>query len=365
MSNNVNELLALANEASADGVDMNEAVSGGGGGRLLPVGTAFAVLVGVVQIGRHPQEYNGKPKDPADEVQLTFALFGTGHNGEKYQNDDGTPYIFEQWPMAMSRNEKARAFKLFGRMNWRKTAKDFPQLLNGMWLLPIKQKPKSATDPTLKSYGDFDAIAPAVDPLSGQPYAVPTIAPETFKLFLWERPTVQCWNSLYVDGKWDDGETKNRTQGHIVSALNFEGSGVQNMLLMNNLPIPAPVSRQRTAKPAAGVPGAGAGISAPPSALAAPAAPPVPPPAAVAAPVGSSVGAAVATPPSPTVNAAPAVVAHPGSLNPLEHAAAPASVAVANQSPPIGQVGGPTYAAPATTYPSNQFAAPGLPGLPQ
>lgn len=365
MSNNVNELLALANEAAADGVDMNEAVSGGSGGRLLPVGTAFAVLVGVTQIGRQPQEFNGKPKDPADEVQLTFALFGTGHNGEKYQNEDGTPYIFEQWPMALSRNEKARAFKLFGRMNWRKTAKDFPQLLNGMWLLPIKQKPKSAQDPTLKSYGDFDALAPAVDPLTGQPYAVPTISPETFKLFLWERPTIQCWNSLYVDGKWDDGVSKNRTQGHIVAALNFDGSPIQSLLLTNNLPIPAPVSRQRAAKPPVGVPQAGAPLAAPP--LAAPPAHPTQPPGAVV-PGGSSVGASVATPPSGTVSAPPAEAAAysapPVQPSPLAQPV-PAQVA----APQVQQVGPavyPTGAITATMSPSNpQFSAPALPGIPQ
>ena len=78
MSEYIQNLLAQANAAAeASGIDMNEAVRGGQGARLLPAGWAFAQLVEVIELGNHPQEYQGKAKDPAAEVQLGFALTGT------------------------------------------------------------------------------------------------------------------------------------------------------------------------------------------------------------------------------------------------------------------------------------------------
>ena len=298
----VNSLIALANEAAEYGPDMNEAVSGGSGARLLPVGNAFAVLIGVVELGKHQQEFNGKAKDPADEVQLTFALMGQGFNGEKYSNDDGTPYILKCYPFAMSRNEKARAFLTFKKMNWKGTAKSFPQLLGQAFFLPIKQQPKSKTDSTMVSRPDLTGILPPLDAMTGQPYQVPQVDPKLFHLFLWETPTIECWNSIYVEGTYDDGESKNVMQSTITAALNFQGSPIQQLLLAHNLPIPSP--RKASSKPAA-APAAPAGPTPAAPPIAAPAAPPgpvspVPPAPGVAAPVPLAPPAVAAVPPAAT-----------------------------------------------------------------
>ena len=324
----VNNLLALANEAAEYGPDMNEAVSGGSGARLLPVGNAFAVLIGVVELGKHPQEFNGKAKEPADEVQLTFALMGQGFNGEKYANDDGTPYIMRCYPFTMSRNEKARAFLTFKKMNWKGQAKSFPQLLGQAFFLPIKQQPKSKTDATLVSRPDLTGILPPLDAMTGQPYQVPQVDPKLFHLFLWEKPTIECWDSIYVDGNYDDGESKNVTQGTITAALNFQGSPIQQLLLANGLPIPSP--RKARSKPATpSDPAAGTTPAAPP------AAPPVAPPAAPGVP----------------------------SPGPLAPPAAAAAVPAAIPAPPLPASTSAIPAGVTTTFPSSP-QLPGMPGIP-
>lgn len=324
----VNNLLALANEAAEYGPDMNEAVSGGSGARLLPVGNAFAVLIGVVELGKHPQEFNGKAKEPADEVQLTFALMGQGFNGEKYANDDGTPYIMRCYPFTMSRNEKARAFLTFKKMNWKGQAKSFPQLLGQAFFLPIKQQPKSKTDATLVSRPDLTGILPPLDAMTGQPYQVPQVDPKLFHLFLWEKPTIECWDSIYVDGNYDDGESKNVTQGTITAALNFQGSPIQQLLLANGLPIPSPrKARNKPATPSD--PAAGTTQAAPP------AAPPVAPPAAPGVP----------------------------SPGPLAPPAAAAAVPAAIPAPPLPASTSAIPAGVTTTFPSSP-QLPGMPGIP-
>ena len=131
MSAKLAALQALAAQDVAEsGIDLNEAVKGGGGGRLLPEGYAFGRLVEYIEFGNQPQEFQGQAKDPALEFTLGFALTGQG-----YQNDDGTPYVVRTYNTALSRNEKARAFKLFKALNWKGTAKSFALLLGDTFLV--------------------------------------------------------------------------------------------------------------------------------------------------------------------------------------------------------------------------------------
>ena len=355
----VSNLLALANEAAEYGPDMNEAVSGGSGARLLPVGNAFAVLIGVVELGKHPQEFNGKAKEPADEVQLTFALMGQGFNGEKYANDDGTPYIMRCYPFAMSRNEKARAFLTFKKMNWKGQAKSFPQLLGQAFFLPIKQQPKSKTDATPVSRPDLTGILPPLDAMTGRPYQVPQVDPKLFHLFLWEKPTIECWDSIYVDGKYDDGESKNVTQGTITAALNFQGSPIQQLLLANGLPIPSPrKARNKPATPSD--PAAGTTPAVPPAAP-----PAVPSTPAAPAQVASYAAAGGVTAQNGTGFAPPVGVA---GANPPAAPGVPSPSPLAPPAPSAAQVPPPagpqTVSSPAaTTFPSSP-QLPGMPGIP-
>lgn len=314
MSAKLAALQALAAQAVAEsGIDLNEAVKGGGGGRLLPEGYAFGRLVEYIEFGNQPQEFQGQTKDPALEFTLGFALTGDG-----YQNEDGSAYVVRTYNTALSRNEKSRAFKLFKALNWKGTAKGFAQLLGETFLVKIKQVPKSKADPKIVSRIDLDGFLPPLDPVTRQPYPIADVPDEMYRLFLWNHPTKEAWDSLYIEGEYE-GKSKNRIQEQILAALDFQGSPLQQLLMASGvtaLPTAAPATP--VAAPVAAAPAAVAPTPAPvaPAAPAAPAVAPAAPlavPAAVAtpAPVAVAPVAAPAGVPAPAMPAAPAVPSSP------------------------------------------------------
>lgn len=294
MSAKLAALQALAAQDVAEsGIDLNEAVKGGGGGRLLPEGYAFGRLVEYIEFGNQPQEFQGQAKDPALEFTLGFALTGQG-----YQNDDGTQYIVRTYNTALSRNEKSRAFKMFKALNWKGTAKSFAQLLGDTFLVKIKQVPKSKTDPKIVSRIDLDGFLPPLDPVTRQPYPIAEAPDDMYRLFLWSRPTKEAWDSLYIEGAYE-GKSKNRIQEQILAALDFQGSPLQQLLMASGvtaLPTAAPATP--VAAPVAAAPVAVAPTPAP-VAPAAPAAPAAVPAAPLAVPAAVATPAPVAVAPAP------------------------------------------------------------------
>ena len=266
--------LALANQAAETGPDMNE-VKKGGGARLLPEGWAFARFVEYIEFGNQPQEFNGQVKEPAPEAQIGFALYDTADR--KYSNDDGSPYIIRPYSFALHQNEKARAHKLFVAMNWKRTAKNFPQMLGQDFLVYIGHYDKSKTDKTRVSRIDLDKVFPALDQMTSQPLPVPPAREEDVAIFLWDYPTKEAWDSLFREGTFDDGKSKNTLQEKCMCATNFEGSALQALLM-------------------------GSGVSALPSAPAVAPAFPTAPAALPQNPVSPSTASPAAMPAGPTTS---------------------------------------------------------------
>lgn len=306
MSQNLQDLLALANqEAEQSGIDMNEAVAGGGGGRLLPAGYAFAQLVEYIEFGMQPQEFQGQKKDPAMEFSVGFALTGQG-----YSNDDGTPYIVRPYSMALSRNEKARAFLLFKKLNYKGTAKNFAQLLGQKWLVKIVHEAKTKKDNTIVSRLDLTSFLPPNDPVTGNPYPIPDAPDNMYRLFLWNRPTRAGWDSLYIEGTYEAKEgkpaaSKNRLQETCLKALDYAGSPLETLLSAGaaGLALPTAPSVPAAAPSSPAVPSAPAVSTPTPPPV--PAAPSVP----VAPPVAPSVPAVPVAPAVPSVPAVPSLPA--------------------------------------------------------
>ena len=214
----VNELLQQANAAAEYEQDMNIATKGGGGGILYPEGTVMARLVEYIELGSHRVEFQGKLKDAAPMARLGFAIYGEG-----YQQEDGTPGIIRTYEFSLSTNEKAKAFKLFKKLNYKGTAKRFSQLLNEPFLLKIVHtKPKDATQKP-RAIIDLEGFLPPFDPVSKAPYPVPAAPDDMFRLFLWSNPTKAMWDSLFVEGTFDDGNSKNFIQERCMAATDFPG----------------------------------------------------------------------------------------------------------------------------------------------
>ncbi len=228
MSQTLQELLALANEAAEiSNIDMSETSSGGGAKRILPAGWAIGTLVEVVELGKHIGEYNGKPKAKADLLfRLGFALTGATH----YLNEDGSPYIFRTFDLSLGNNEKSKAKIAFDRMNYLQTAKHFAQLLGKSFLVEIKVD-KGKKDPTKEFNSiNYATINKPFDPMSNQPYPTPALDTLPFRLFLWDKPTKEGWDSLFIDGVNDQGKSRNYIQEICLRAADFPGSSLEQLI---------------------------------------------------------------------------------------------------------------------------------------
>lgn len=245
----LNTLLSLANAAVNSGTEMDMTqASKGGGGILYPEGFCLGRLVGYIEMGNHVVEYQGQAKPPAPMFRLAFALFGEGYE------HDGKPGSLMTFEISQSTNEKAKAFKLFKKLNYKGTAKSFAQLLGEPFLISIKHSvPKTANDKP-RAFIDLEGFLPPIDALSKQPYTVPDAPDSMYKLFLWNHPTPQMWDSLFIDGTADDGRSKNFIQDRILSAVNYNGSALEAMIFggsvpaIPNVPAKAPVGSSTAPK---------------------------------------------------------------------------------------------------------------------
>jgi len=221
-------LREAANAAAEQSDDMNEAVAGGGS-RVLPEGYAMARLVQYIELGDHAGEYKGKKKDPARLFRLAFALYG-----EQYANEDGSPYLMRTYDLRLLRNEKAGAYTLFKKMNYSQQATTYAQLIGNGYLIPIvnvSKKVDGKETGELYSRVDLANILPPFDPITKATYPIPDVRAEDLALFLYDFPTQESWDALFIDGQRDDGKSKNWVQEKILSSTSFTGSALERLLL--------------------------------------------------------------------------------------------------------------------------------------
>lgn len=214
----LNSLIADVIETQA--VDMTETSTGGGG--LMPAGYAMGRVVTYLEMGMHPQEYNGKVKDPACEVKMGFKLFGGPDNCYEGR-------FISTFDIALYNNEKSGAKKLFDRLNWAQDMKHFAQSLGRAYLIPITVS-ENKTTKKQSNRVDIANILPPIDPVSKQNYPIPEVALEDLRYFFFDKPTNETWAGLFVEGVYDDGKSKNKVQEKILTALNFPGSALEQML---------------------------------------------------------------------------------------------------------------------------------------
>lgn len=244
MSNVPAHLLQQVQAAIDSNTEMDMTVATkGGGGRLYPEGYAFARLVSYIELGSHPVVFQGQTKDPSPQFQLGFLIWGEARNldgssaGFYHDPETNTPGFIRTYDISQSTNEKAKAFKLFKKLNYKGVYKTFGQMLGEGFLLKIVHT-KSAKDPNAKPRAniDLDGFLPPLDAVSKQPYPIPEPKGDDYKLFLWNHPTKEMWDSLFVEGQYDDGNSKNYIQETICKAVNFPGSPLEQLLHGTTMP---------------------------------------------------------------------------------------------------------------------------------
>lgn len=236
MSKLSDKLAAKIAEAKATGPNMTEVTQGGD---FAPAekGTAWARFVGYFEIGKHHKEYEGKKSCP-EMVQLVFELSGPNHP----VGANGVPLRISL-EEALSFTDKANFPKIFAMMNYAGKATHMAELLGDAYVLDVFHRQSTDGKKTYATLKGTKVTKPVgtgysirgttvQDALTGKPVSIPVPEPVTeLKAFIWNGADMDDWNSIYIDGKYDDrtddkgvttpGRSKNAIQNKITSAANW------------------------------------------------------------------------------------------------------------------------------------------------
>lgn len=250
-------LLKQAKEATAL-TDQSEVTQGGFDNTPVATKRAPARFIGYVEQGLQPQpDYKGKAKEPANELILTFEIFGSANTREI--EDEKTKKKKKVGNLLHVRvteklSDKAKFKKLFAKMTRGRPITHLSHMLNEVFLVEVRVV-KSKNDrmyATLEAEdGTYNINGPEMDKVDDEGNTIGTVdvtaatppASVPFKLFIMSDPTIEQWESIHIDGtytkkvKGEDGteaeveHSKNFLQETIMEALDFEGSAIQAILL--------------------------------------------------------------------------------------------------------------------------------------
>lgn len=241
------DLIAQAQASVEQGLvqDMTE-VQASSGGRLLPQGNALVRFTGYIELGTQKQpDYQGKPKAPQPVFVLQVHIVGgkgVDENGERVPYvEDGKHITQYSKELTIKTGDLARAAKIFKAFKGTKPVTSFVQLLGSTYIIPVVHS-KGKKDPN-KTYAnlDWEKATVAIDPTTGDDLILDEVAPSEYKVLLWNAPTQQQWDSIFIDGEWqakDDkpAQSKNRWQLRCYEATDFAGSALEAMLGGDSLP---------------------------------------------------------------------------------------------------------------------------------
>lgn len=241
------DILNSVNVAALD--DMTEVKSGGGSRGLLPEGTALVRLCSYIEFGNDVQEFDGKKKPAARIFQLGFRIVGgIGRNQEgkpeKFVGEDGFFPMATTFDIPMSFHEKSKAVKYFNALNRvGSKATHFVQKLQEqcLYAMTVGTYTSKKNGKLYNSY-DFENLQFALDQNTGEEREAPNLKAEDIQVFLWEQPTKAMWDSIHIEGQYDEqkdaagnitkpARSKNFLQEKCLKALDFEGSPLQTLLM--------------------------------------------------------------------------------------------------------------------------------------
>ena len=218
--------------------------------REIPIaGDTAARLVSYIELGEREQpDYMGTSKKPSPEVMVTFQLLSKKH--QKEVEVEGVKTIY--YPcvstrIAIKRSEKSGFSKLFKKMCYGRECRHMAFLIQEAFILTISHKQTQdgqRTYATFKNEDGWQIKAPLVKSGSLDEEAASTplaVIEQTvpIKLFIWDRPTIEQWDSLFIDGTYtkknaegvEKVHSKNWLQEEMQSkALNYAGSALQTLL---------------------------------------------------------------------------------------------------------------------------------------
>lgn len=212
---------------------------------IIPAGKTVCRLVEYIDLGVQPQRpYQGQPKKPADTFKLTFELLGP-KNIHVIQTDEGEKKFADKvfLTLTKSTSPKSKCKKLFTKLVYNRPGiTHFAHMLGDAFIVEMSHsqftnpmgKVQTYANPTVN--GEYSFGAPLMeDPMTGEVKTLDVPAAlSSLKCFAWSLPSMEDWNSLYIDGVYTNKEgkevSKNFIQEAILNAVNFEGSPTDLML---------------------------------------------------------------------------------------------------------------------------------------
>lgn len=252
MSTLLQRLQAQAQEAEVISQDMTQ-VQTAPSIEPIPEGVHPMQFIKYIEFGKHHPTNKGEvetSKPSRLEFKATFAVWCDGFDKPARFIDTG------YFRLAVSTNEKAKAFKMFKSMNHMKDCRTFPSLLGRSFMGKVThtQVPGiNGAAPKIYSNLVTDSFSALVDPITKIAYAVPELPDNVWGMFLWNAPTIEDWNALYIEGVTEDGKSKNRTQDAILTAVDYPGSPLAALLGSGTIPaltvpsVPTPATATPTA----------------------------------------------------------------------------------------------------------------------
>lgn len=250
----INALIATAVETE----DQTEVHSGGDFEYTPPApGKTPMRFVGYIELGKRAQTFKGEKKPDADEVRMIFELFGKDRVKD-IEVEGGTKKVAERIEFNITKKltEKSKYVALFNAMRaGRDDIKHMAQMLGEAFMGEVFHYVKNKGTQNERVYANlyddknvYSVKAPRVsvpvDPLNPVEFKdvdisknVPA-AISAIKVFFWNNPTPETWDSLFIDGhketKNADGTvtqvSKNWLQEYIMSATNYQNSPLAMML---------------------------------------------------------------------------------------------------------------------------------------
>ena len=231
-----NRFKKLASKVTANARDMREADTSR---RAEPPaeGATRLRFVGYVELGDQVETYQNMPRI-RPKVALTFELSGKRH--PPVTLDDGSVFPRRiKIELTQSLSERATLFQLFRTMNHDGAASHISQLLGDPFVGRVYHhtftdaRGEERTIARLKPRGGTYSIQPPYyedEDGETREYRVDEPLSEAM-LFFWDTPDLEMWDSLYIEGEWGDGRSRNVVQEQIRRAVNWEGSPMYEMLV--------------------------------------------------------------------------------------------------------------------------------------
>lgn len=245
----------LADENAKTVHNMHEETTGGGGRVLLPGGEYYGYLCEYIDLGDHEDEYNGKVTGVFPFFRAGVAIFyypSELDDSITPSDDEEQEYeIIPIYDTAIKTSSRANAVRMFKGLNVTNDPDitSIPQFLGEPRRFKVEvRKPKSGGKEY--NYIDFAATGPAREGRPPRDIELPDIDEKDVRVFFWNNPTLEDWESLEIEEReLDDGrKVENFIQNRIVSAKNFAGSPIALLLEGEGVQIDIPVPEKKEVK---------------------------------------------------------------------------------------------------------------------